>query len=254
MEPLIALAPFGKLPLELTITGITNDNVDISVDLIRTVLLPQLTRFGITDNLELKVLKRGARPGGGGQVLLRISTIKTLKPVSFTDPGRIKRIRGIAYCTRISPLMANRMQESARALLTPFVPDVYIYTDVFKGAESGFSPGYALSLVAESETGALISTECAYRLRTEDAKVDAMDVQDMLVNEYTFPTPEDLGVRAARQLLVEIKKGGSVDTISQTLNLLLIALGPEDVGKVRFGSLTQFTYIQLTQGPIFTRY
>ena len=31
LEPLIALAPFGKKNLQLTLTGITNDNVDLSV-------------------------------------------------------------------------------------------------------------------------------------------------------------------------------------------------------------------------------
>ena len=31
LEPLIALAPFGKHPLQLTLNGITNDNIDVSV-------------------------------------------------------------------------------------------------------------------------------------------------------------------------------------------------------------------------------
>ena len=60
LEGILPLAPFGKFPLNLVLTGITNDNVDTSVDLIRTVLLPQLARFGIDeDALELKVNKRG---------------------------------------------------------------------------------------------------------------------------------------------------------------------------------------------------
>ena len=31
LEALIALAPFAKLPLLATLTGVTNDNVDVSV-------------------------------------------------------------------------------------------------------------------------------------------------------------------------------------------------------------------------------
>jgi RNA 3'-terminal phosphate cyclase len=31
LEPLIALAPFAKFPSQITLTGITNDNVDVSV-------------------------------------------------------------------------------------------------------------------------------------------------------------------------------------------------------------------------------
>ncbi|KAJ3039872.1 rRNA-processing endoribonuclease [Rhizophlyctis rosea] len=262
LEPLIALAPFAKTPLSLTLTGVTNDNVDVSVDTVRTVLLPQLKRFGIEDNVELKITKRGAPPLGGGEIHFRCPTIRTLKPCQFTTEGQIKRIRGIAYATRVSPSMANRVVDAARSLLTRYIPDVYIYTDVYKGAESGKSPGYGLTLVAETNEGALLSAECAFQPRGKSAGggVDrsAMEVDgeeggagggetattglsSMLVNDYTFPTPEDLGVRTARLLLQEIKKGGTVDTVSQWLNVLFLALGPEDVGKVRIGQLTPFT-------------
>ncbi|KAJ8331538.1 hypothetical protein QVD99_001807 [Batrachochytrium dendrobatidis] len=275
LESIIALAPFAKDSLELTLIGITNDNVDTSVDLIRTLLLPQLNRFGIEDGVELKISKRGAAPLGGGQVTFTCPIVRQLKPVQFIDPGHIKRIRGIAYATRMSPQMANRVVEAARGILTRYIPDVYIYTDVYKGQESGKSPGYALSLVAESTTQALVSSECAYQVRNAvvnrlnqesepfdqakefkkaqqgvsgtketgfaSEKQHTTNVSNMLVNDYSFPTPEDLGVRAARLLLHEIKRGGTVDTLSQWLNLLFIALGPEDVGKVRFGGLSPFT-------------
>ena len=66
------LAPFSKTPLALTLRGITSDDKDLSVclphtlrfsrfkcllkvDLIRTVTLPHLEPFGISNGLELKV-------------------------------------------------------------------------------------------------------------------------------------------------------------------------------------------------------
>jgi len=55
LEPIVALAPFSKRPLMLTLRGITTDERDLSVDLIRTVTLPHLAMFGIDDGLELKV-------------------------------------------------------------------------------------------------------------------------------------------------------------------------------------------------------
>jgi RNA 3'-terminal phosphate cyclase-like protein len=70
-------------------------------------------------------------------VIFSCPNVRQLKPVQFTDEGRIKRIRGIAYCTRVSPQTANRIVESARSVLNRYIPDVYIYTDVYKGAESG---------------------------------------------------------------------------------------------------------------------
>ena len=37
----------------------------------------------------------------------------------------------------VSPAIANRMVDSARAVLNYYLPDVYIYTDTVKGAEAG---------------------------------------------------------------------------------------------------------------------
>lgn len=82
------------------------------------------------------------------------------------------------------------------------------------------SPGFALSLVAESTTGALLSAEKA--AQPGDAA-------------------EDVGLMAAKMLLREISKGGCVDTSSQWLNLLLMVLSPEDVSKIRVGQLSPFT-------------
>lgn len=93
LEPLIQLAPFSKKPFVLTLNGITNDHFDLSADHFRTVTLPQLSKFGIASDLELKIAKRGAPPEGGGQVVFRCAPIRALKPIDFTDEGRIKRIR-----------------------------------------------------------------------------------------------------------------------------------------------------------------
>ncbi|KAJ3182117.1 rRNA-processing endoribonuclease [Gaertneriomyces sp. JEL0708] len=253
LEPIIALSPFCKSAIKLTLTGVTNDNVDVSVDALRTVLLPHLKRFGVEDGVELKIEKRGAPPRGGGQVFFTCPIVRQLKPVQFVEEGKINRIRGIAYATRISPQMANRVVEASRSALTRYIPDVYIYTDVYKGAESGLSPGYALTLVAETTTGALLSAECAFQPRkpsvvgqgqegegTEDEQ-NVRPGDAMLTNDYHFRTPEDLGTATTRMLLEEIKRGGCFDTMSQWLGVLFTALGPEDVGKIRISGLSPFT-------------
>lgn len=45
----------------------------------------------------VQILRRGMPPGGGGEVLFSCPVRKVLKPVQLTDPGKIKRIRGMAY-------------------------------------------------------------------------------------------------------------------------------------------------------------
>ncbi|KAL7750747.1 hypothetical protein RI367_003704 [Sorochytrium milnesiophthora] len=219
LEPVIALAPFSKKPIALTLTGITSDDHSLGADTIRTVMLPFLRNWGLEDGVELKIVKRGAPPLGGGEVRFVCPPVKALRTVQLTDPGRIKRIRGIASSTRTSPVMANRLIEAARSFLTYYIPDVYIYSDVYKGANSGLSPGFALSLVAESTTGVLYTAEVAALPPTEDrpARTD----------------PEQSGGACARMLLAAIEAGGCVDPINMWVALLFCVTCSEDVSKIR---------------------
>ncbi|KAL5489816.1 hypothetical protein ACEPAI_4648 [Sanghuangporus weigelae] len=214
LEPLIMIAPFAKKPLNLTLRGITTDDRDLSVDLIRTVALPHLQLFGIDEGLELRIKKRGAPPLGGGEVQFLCPIVKQVKTLNFVEPGKIKRIRGVSHAVRVSPQFSNRMIEAARSVLNRFIPDIYLYSDVYKGEESGKSPGYALSLLAESTTGALHCAEA--------------------VSKPGVP-PEDIARQATYALLEEIKRGGCVDRSHQTLVLLMMVLGSEDIGRCRMG-------------------
>lgn len=136
LEPLLALAPFSKNKFELVLNGITNDPRDLCVDTIKACILPQLAKFGL-HICDITIKSRGAPPNGGGKVAFTCSTVRSLKPVQNVDEGLIKRIRGYSYATRVSPQMSNRMIDSAKSLLNRFIPDVYIYSDVCKGPESG---------------------------------------------------------------------------------------------------------------------
>jgi RNA 3'-terminal phosphate cyclase-like protein len=137
LEFLLVLAPFSKNAFDLKLQGITNDSVDISIDAIRTVSLPLMRRFGIDGELELKIVKRGYAPLAGGEVNFKCPIVKQLKPVRIVEEGRIRRIRGISHSSRVSPQMSNRLIESCRSVINRYIPDIYIYSDVYKGSESG---------------------------------------------------------------------------------------------------------------------
>eukprot|EP01124_Arcella_intermedia_P017999 TRINITY_DN24975_c0_g1_i1.p1 TRINITY_DN24975_c0_g1~~TRINITY_DN24975_c0_g1_i1.p1 ORF type:complete len:309 (+),score=56.67 TRINITY_DN24975_c0_g1_i1:162-1088(+) len=221
LEALVMLAPFGKNPLSATLTGITNhtDNLDISVDLFRTVTLPNLLRFGLSD-IDFKIKARGAPPEGGGMVILSCPIVKNLKPLQLIDSGLIKRVRGIAYTSRMNPVVSNRVKDQCKGELLKYVSDVFIYTDHYKGKESGQSPGYGLSLVAETTTGCFVSYE------------QMGEAQSL---------PEDLGDNCAKMLLHEILQGGCVDTSNQSFMLMYMVLGSEDISKIRIGKLSPYT-------------
>lgn len=42
---------------------------------------------GVEDGLELRVVSRGAPPGGGGEVVLRVPMVKQLAAVKMEDEG-----------------------------------------------------------------------------------------------------------------------------------------------------------------------
>lgn len=47
-----------------------------------------------------QVVKRGMAPGGGGEVVFTCPVRRIIRPVQLTEPGKIKRIRGVAYPTQ----------------------------------------------------------------------------------------------------------------------------------------------------------
>merc|ERR1712151_476606 len=97
-----------------------------------------------------------------GEVLFRCPIIRSIQPVEILDEGKVKRVRGVAYTTRVSPQFAARMVDACRGVLNDFLPDVWIYSDASKGPASGESPGYGISLVAETLTRCLKSADaCA---------------------------------------------------------------------------------------------
>ena len=85
------------------------------------------------------------------------------------------------------------MIESAKGILLKFIPDVYIYADHFTGAKSGKSPGFGLTLTAETTTGVFLNAE-----------VSSNPVSSENEKKKEPTVPEDLGVAGAHALLEEI--------------------------------------------------
>ncbi|KAK4997447.1 hypothetical protein LTR66_003142 [Elasticomyces elasticus] len=236
--PLCLLAPFAKSQVNVLFTGpgvITSatEKGDISADTVRTAILPVYAQFGIQNNIELRILRRSnAGPrgkGGGGEVQLVFGHQARLpKTIHLLNPGRIKRIRGVAYSTGVAGANNARMIEAARGVLNTFVADTYIFSDVSSApfvpapeknnpnAKKKIGVGFGLSLVAESSTKALFSADVASP------------------SSGGIP-PEDIGRRCAYQLLESISRGGVASSIAAPTMLTLVAMGSEDVGRLLMG-------------------
>lgn len=236
--PLCLLAPFAKAQVNVLFTGpgvITSatETGDVSVDTVRTAILPVFKSFGIENNIELRVLRR-SNPGqngkgGGGEVQLVFGhQVRLPKTVHLMSAGSVKRIRGVAYSTGVAGANNARLIEAARGVLNEFVPDTYIFSDVssapFVPAADKNNPsakkktglGFGLSLVAETNNNVLYSADTASP-------------------PQGGVTPEDLGRKCAFQLLEAVEQGGCVSAIAAPTVLTLMAMGSEDVGRITMG-------------------
>ena len=234
LEGILPLAPFGKESLSITFTGITDglSEVDPSPDYLRASAIPLFSVFGVgvddeEQGAQVRVIRRAAAPTGGGQVHFFCPMTKVLQPIDYTDPGKIKRIRGNAIsCKIVSSSMAARVAYAAKGVFHKLLPDVWIHTDAHTPKKNGCGPSPGLSLVvtSESTTGAVYTAECC-----------------LDQSERGKELPEDLGQRGAYLLLEEIRRGGCLDTHCQSFALLLMCLTPEDVSRIRLGTLSQYT-------------
>lgn len=228
IDVLIAFGPFCKLPIEANLKGVTNGTDNPSVDHIKTSAFNIMKRFIIEESsFDLKVLRRGMKPLGGGEVLFKINPVTKLRALQLEETGMVKRIRGVVYACKVSPTFANRTVEAAKGIMLKFLPDVYLHTDQNKGKLSGLSAGFGVNLQAETTDNVIYSAE--------------------VVSTTQGTLPEDIGTECANRLLDEIYRGGCCDSTFQWIMMMYMALGPKSVSKVVTGPLSKYsiTFLQL---------
>lgn len=235
--PLCLMAPFAKTQVNVLFSGpgviTTATEGDVSVDTVRTAILPLYAQFGIQNNIELRILRRSAPGpggrGGGGEVQLVFGhQVRLPKTVHVLNPGRVKSVRGVAYAIGVAGANNARMIETARGVLNPFVRDTYVFSDVSSAplvptgdksnpsARRKIGIGFGISLVAESSTAVLYSADVASP------------------PSGGLP-PEDVGKQCAYQLLEAVSQGGCVSATAAPTMLTLMAMGSEDVGRLQMG-------------------
>ncbi|KAH5111219.1 hypothetical protein HBI82_190710 [Parastagonospora nodorum] len=237
--PLCILAPFSKGNVNVTFHGegcVTSSTTsgDPSADTVRTAILPLYKSFGIERNIEIRILKRSCAPqtgkSAGGEVQLVFNhQVRLPKTLHLLNPGRVKKIRGVAYCVEVPKTNNERMIHEARGILNKFVPDTYIFSDASPaplvpttnnrgqvGSKVKGAVGFGLSLVAESSTGCIYSADVC---SPPEGGVPA----------------DEIGKQCAYQLLEKISQAGCVESVAAPTMLMLMAMGSEDVGRVALG-------------------
>ena len=215
LQALILPCLFAPGKITLKVKGGTCGKGQAPVEALQNILLPQLQRF--VQKMELKVLKQGYYPKGGGEVQLEISPKNTAvslpllyqelasTPIfNLTRPGTLEQIRGIINCSTdlTEKKIAERIQHSAKMALKRYTVPVTIRMNYNQTLSTGgdivlwavFSHGQEVSSInpiilgsdaylEKNKSSEQIGQEAAERLKKEidsDAAVDR-HVADQLI-------------------------------------------------------------------------
>lgn len=196
----VALAAPGVVQLQLT--GGTDVRWSPPIDYFSRVFLPLLRRCGGDANLILH--KRGYYPRGGGSIEVITRPASSWSPMSLTDAGPVRSIRGVAHVANLPEDIPKRMKHAALRRLHG-LGDAKIEERVYAGDEA-VGQGGALVLWAETEHTILGAASLAERGKPS----------------------ERVGEEAASALRAELDSGATLDmhAADQLLVYHAMAEGP----------------------------
>lgn len=189
--PVAFAAPEGA---RITVTGGTDVQWSPPLDYFARVFLPLLRRLG--GAADLLTARRGYYPKGGGQVEAVVQPTRAWAAWNASEPGPIRRVRGVAHASNIPEDIAKRMSAAAVRRLHG-LEDVEVEARTYRGADA-VGQGGALVLWAETEKTLLGSTSLAERGKSSDRVGE--EAAEALAAELAVGATLD--VHAADQLLV----------------------------------------------------
>lgn len=224
-EGLIPICLYGKESLHIKLLGITNNLIDNSVDSFKMSTCVLLQKLIIGDNVEFKILKRGILPNGEGEIYFKIPIITGLSPFDWINEGKIKRVRGVAFTSKLPSIFTTQMIDSCRGVLNNFLPDVWIAVDNYKSKDlTKISPGYGICITAETKNGFALSTDLMN------------DKEDITKNA------NDISKECAIKFLNDVYKSGCTNCNNQGLFLFLMALSEKNyVSYMKIGKISIHT-------------
>ena len=224
-EGLIPICLYGKESLHIKLKGITNNLIDNSVDSFKMSTCVLLQKLIVGDTVEFKINKRGVLPNGTGEVYFKIPIITGLAPFDWINEGKIKRIRGVAFTSKLPSSFTTQMIDTCRGVLNNFIPDVWIAVDNYKDKElDKISPGYGISITAETKEGFALSTDLMN------------DKEDLTKNA------NDISKECSIKFLNDVYKSGCTNCHNQGLFLFLMALSEKNyVSYMKVGKLSENT-------------
>ncbi len=191
---------------QITLIGGTDVPFAPPFDYFQEVFLPALAELG--PRVDARLARRGFYPKGGGEVEVRVTPAEAIRPITWSERGRVTDIRGRAYSLGLPAHIVERMRKAAlRTLAAAGHQEPEIDSEVLP---RGRSEGCGIVLWAECEGGRRLGASALGR-RGRRA--------------------EEVGEEAARALLDELESGGAVDSrlADQMIVWMAIADGPSEL-------------------------
>jgi len=190
LQALMPAAAFSSGGAEFEITGGTDVRWSPTIDYVRFVILPLLSRLGY--EAELSLIRRGHYPKGGGKVSVKIQPCHGLRTLTLNERSKITKIYGVSHCVKLPPHVAERQAGAAReALKQVGEAEVLIRMETYPTqSDPHIGPGSGIALYTSEECGTVLGADS--------------------VGERGKPA-EEVGRDAARKLLDEINSGAPVD-------------------------------------------
>jgi len=173
---------------------------------IQNITLPILEKFGYNACAEIK--KYGFFPKGGAEVEFLIDPWKEKRPLILLEQGKIEEIKVISIASKYleNAKVAERQSESAKNILKnkfslePGIETKYV---------DALNPGSVIVLWLKTSTGCILGSDAIGELRVR---------------------AEDVGKKAAVQLIEDFEKGAIVDRhlSDQILPFLALAKGKSE--------------------------
>ena len=190
LQALMPAAAYAPDLVQLELTGGTDVRWSPTIDYLSLIVLPTLQRMGYKANL--KVVRRGHYPKGGGKVTIIITPPRLLRTIRLIERGDLIGVEGISHCVKLPSHVAQRQANAAKEkLMQAGLKNVNIAIETYTpDQDPHLAPGSGITLITKNSSGSMLGADS--------------------IGERGKPA-ERVGEEAADNLLVEMRSGAPVD-------------------------------------------
>jgi RNA 3'-terminal phosphate cyclase (ATP) len=192
----LPIACFAEGPITARITGGVFQDFAPSPHHMQQVLAPLLARMGV--GVELRVIRAGYVPGGGGTIELRVRPAsRSLAPLVLLEQGSVRMINGIAFSSHLEEReVSERMAKVCEAELggAGLPCSIERVSDA-----TAPNPGASLAVWAHTSTGCILGADRAGAVRRTSEAIGRFVAKSLLADLATGATSDR---HAADQLVL----------------------------------------------------